>query len=121
MTDPQFACPLRKPGSHKHHNQQHSSSKHGTFRNSWRKKDSDHKGVKKMVRCTLMAIASLYTTSTLTLAMLFQMEIGMVEFVGLIKVDIIRGTNLAVRDVMSSDPYVMIILGHQVRTLRWWI
>jgi hypothetical protein len=68
-----------------------------------------------------MAIASLYTTSTLTLAMLFQMEIGMVEFVGLIKVDIIRGTNLAVRDVMSSDPYVMIILGHQVRTLRWWI
>lgn len=38
----------------------------------------------------------------------------MVEFVGLIKVDIIRGTDLAVRDVMSSDPYVMIILGHQV-------
>ena len=41
------------------------------------------------------------------------MDVGMVEFVGLIKVDIIRGTDLAVRDVMSSDPYVMIILGHQ--------
>lgn len=38
----------------------------------------------------------------------------MVEFVGLIKVDIRRGTNLAVRDVMSSDPYVMLNLGHQV-------
>ncbi|XP_051202710.1 probable ADP-ribosylation factor GTPase-activating protein AGD11 isoform X1 [Lolium perenne] len=94
VTDPQFACPLRKPGSNKHHNQQHSSSKHGTFRNSWRKKDHDHKGVKKM------------------------MEIGMVEFVGLIKVDIIRGINLAVRDVMSSDPYVMIILGHQSMKTR---
>ena len=48
--------------------------------------------------------------------MFFQMDIGMVEFLGLIKVDIIRGTDLAVRDVMSSDPYVMIILGHQVST-----
>lgn len=38
----------------------------------------------------------------------------MVEFVGLIKVDIIKGTNLAIRDVMSSDPYVIINLGHQV-------
>jgi stromal membrane-associated protein len=38
----------------------------------------------------------------------------MVEFVGLIKIDIIRGTNLAIRDVMSSDPYVIINLGHQV-------
>jgi stromal membrane-associated protein len=38
----------------------------------------------------------------------------MVEFVGLIKVNIVAGTDLAVRDVMSSDPYVMINLGHQV-------
>jgi hypothetical protein len=38
----------------------------------------------------------------------------MVEFVGLIKVNIIRGTNLAIRDMMSSDPYVIISLGHQV-------
>jgi hypothetical protein len=41
-------------------------------------------------------------------------EIGMVEFVGLIKVNVIRGTNLAVRDMMSSDPYVILNLGHQV-------
>lgn len=39
---------------------------------------------------------------------------GMVEFVGLVKVNIIRGTNLAVRDVMTSDPYVILNLGHQV-------
>ncbi|KAF6989965.1 hypothetical protein CFC21_007230 [Triticum aestivum] len=89
VTNPQFACPLHKHGAEKRHNQQHSGSKHGTFRNSWRKKESENKGVKKM------------------------MDVGMVEFVGLIKVDIIRGTDLAVRDVMSSDPYVMIILGHQ--------
>lgn len=45
---------------------------------------------------------------------LFQSDVGMIEFVGLVKVNIVKGTDLAVRDVMSSDPYVMIILGHQV-------
>lgn len=40
---------------------------------------------------------------------------GMVEFVGLVKVNIIRGTNLAVRDMITSDPYVVLNLGHQAR------
>ncbi|XP_026666335.2 probable ADP-ribosylation factor GTPase-activating protein AGD11 isoform X2 [Phoenix dactylifera] len=57
------------------------------FRNSWRRKESEQKAIKKTM--------------------------GMVEFVGLIKVNIIRGTNLAVRDVMTSDPYVILNLGHQ--------
>ncbi|XP_029125350.1 probable ADP-ribosylation factor GTPase-activating protein AGD11 [Cajanus cajan] len=60
------------------------------FRNSWGRKDYEHKSVKKS---TSLA--------------------GMVEFVGLIKVNIVRGTHLAVRDVMTSDPYVIISLGHQ--------
>ena len=38
----------------------------------------------------------------------------MVEFVGLVKVNVVRGTNLAIRDVVSSDPYVILVLGHQV-------
>ncbi|KAL8555267.1 hypothetical protein ACS0TY_003176 [Phlomoides rotata] len=38
---------------------------------------------------------------------------GMIEFVGVIKVNIVRGTNLAVRDVMTSDPYVILSLGNQ--------
>lgn len=38
----------------------------------------------------------------------------MIEFVGLINVNIIRGTNLAVRDMVSSDPYVILSLGNQV-------
>lgn len=38
----------------------------------------------------------------------------MVEFVGLIKVNIIRGTNLVVRDMVTSDPYVVLSLGNQV-------
>ncbi|XP_027903920.1 probable ADP-ribosylation factor GTPase-activating protein AGD11 isoform X2 [Vigna unguiculata] len=38
---------------------------------------------------------------------------GMTEFVGLIKVNVVKGINLAVRDVMTSDPYVIISLGHQ--------
>ncbi|XP_043806564.1 probable ADP-ribosylation factor GTPase-activating protein AGD13 isoform X2 [Manihot esculenta] len=40
-------------------------------------------------------------------------EEGMVEFIGLLKVTIKSGTNLAVRDMMSSDPYVVLTLGKQ--------
>ncbi|KAM6551889.1 hypothetical protein CsatB_001697 [Cannabis sativa] len=38
---------------------------------------------------------------------------GMVEFIGLLKVKVIRGKNLAVRDMLSSDPYVILNLGQQ--------
>ena len=41
----------------------------------------------------------------------------MVEFLGLIKVNIVKGSNLAVRDIMSSDPYVILALGNQVSLL----
>ncbi|KAF6168326.1 hypothetical protein GIB67_018166 [Kingdonia uniflora] len=37
----------------------------------------------------------------------------MVEFIGLLKVKVIKGTNLAVRDILSSDPYVVLKLGKQ--------
>ncbi|KAJ6831476.1 putative ADP-ribosylation factor GTPase-activating protein AGD11 [Iris pallida] len=43
---------------------------------------------------------------------------GMIEFLGLIKVNIIRGTNLAVRDMITSDPYVILTLGHQSMKTR---
>ncbi|CAJ2657397.1 probable ADP-ribosylation factor GTPase-activating protein AGD11 [Trifolium pratense] len=61
------------------------------FRNSWARKDSEHKSSSK--KSTSLA--------------------GMVEFVGLIKVNVVKGTHLAVRDVMTSDPYVILSLGHQ--------
>lgn len=38
---------------------------------------------------------------------------GMVEFIGLLKVKIIKGINLAIRDMLSSDPYVVLTLGQQ--------
>ncbi|XP_060178545.1 probable ADP-ribosylation factor GTPase-activating protein AGD11 isoform X1 [Lycium barbarum] len=60
------------------------------FRNSWRRKESEHRTTKKS---NSMA--------------------GMVEFIGLIKVNVVRGTNLAVRDVVTSDPYVILSLGSQ--------
>lgn len=60
------------------------------FRHSWRKKESEHRSTKKS---NSMA--------------------GMVEFIGLIKVNVVRGTNLAVRDVVTSDPYVILSLGSQ--------
>ncbi|XP_062174937.1 probable ADP-ribosylation factor GTPase-activating protein AGD11 isoform X2 [Alnus glutinosa] len=60
------------------------------FRKSWARKDTDHKASKM---CNSLA--------------------GMVEFIGLIKVNVVKGTNLAIRDVMTSDPYVILALGNQ--------
>ncbi|CAN8231181.1 unnamed protein product [Cochlearia groenlandica] len=38
---------------------------------------------------------------------------SMTEFIGLLKVTVKKGTNLAIRDMMSSDPYVVLNLGKQ--------
>ncbi|KAI5671098.1 hypothetical protein M9H77_11462 [Catharanthus roseus] len=38
---------------------------------------------------------------------------GMVEFIGMLKVKVIKGTNMAIRDMLSSDPYVVLTLGQQ--------
>ncbi|KAK1420323.1 hypothetical protein QVD17_21831 [Tagetes erecta] len=38
---------------------------------------------------------------------------GMVEFIGMIKVNVVSGNDLVIRDVMSSDPYVLLSLGTQ--------
>lgn len=38
---------------------------------------------------------------------------GLVGFIGSVKVKVIKGTNLAVRDMLSSDPYVVLTLGQQ--------
>lgn len=61
------------------------------FRNSWRRKEAENKVPAKTSNSTA----------------------GMVEFIGLIKVNVVRGTNLAVRDMMTSDPYVILSLGNQ--------
>ncbi|XP_042520157.1 ADP-ribosylation factor GTPase-activating protein AGD12-like isoform X2 [Macadamia integrifolia] len=42
-----------------------------------------------------------------------KMEGGMVEFIGMLKIKVIKGTNLAIRDLLSSDPYVVLTLGQQ--------
>lgn len=39
---------------------------------------------------------------------------NMEENVGLVKVIIVQGRNLAIRDFMSSDPYVVVRVGNQV-------
>ncbi|KAH1064414.1 hypothetical protein J1N35_029401 [Gossypium stocksii] len=76
----------------KKHSEKQSRHRIGhRFRNSWGRKDSDHLKISKKSN---------------SLA-------GMVEFVGLIKVNVVKGTNLAVRDMLSSDPYVILALGHQ--------
>lgn len=36
------------------------------------------------------------------------------HLVGLVKVRVVRGVNLAIRDLRSSDPYVVVRIGKQV-------
>lgn len=38
---------------------------------------------------------------------------GLVEFIGVLMIKVMKGTNLAVRDMFSSDPYVVLTLGQQ--------
>lgn len=38
----------------------------------------------------------------------------MAEFIGILKVKVLNGTDLAVRDMLTSDPYVVLTLGKQV-------
>ncbi|KAL3851530.1 hypothetical protein ACJIZ3_013412 [Penstemon smallii] len=38
---------------------------------------------------------------------------GLAEFIGMLKIKIVKGTNLAIRDMLSSDPYVVLTLGPQ--------
>lgn len=93
-SDLQLICPATTStsSSEKKHSSGHRIHGLGhAFRNSWRKKESEHqKGTRK-------------SNSTA----------GMVEFIGLIKVNVVRGTNLAIRDMVSSDPYVILSLGSQ--------
>lgn len=44
----------------------------------------------------------------------------MVEFIGVLKIKVMKGTNLAVRDMLSSDPYVILTLGQQVSYSLLW-
>ncbi|KAM1263432.1 hypothetical protein ACFXTH_028428 [Malus domestica] len=103
-SDEQMSCPF--PPNKKSNNSTVSSTqdkkqyekqptKHRigqAFRNSWGRKDSERKTAKKGYSMPMA---------------------GMVEFVGLIKVNVVRGTNLVVRDMVTSDPYVILALGHQ--------
>ncbi|KAK9023998.1 hypothetical protein V6N11_004182 [Hibiscus sabdariffa] len=73
--------------SDKKHSEKHGRHRIGhRFRNSWGRKHSEKSN---------------------SLA-------GMVEFIGLIKVNVVKGTNLAVRDILTSDPYVILSLGQQL-------
>lgn len=64
------------------------------FRKSWRKREPENK---EMKRNSLL---------------------GMVEFLGLLKIKVVKGTNLAVRDMITSDPYVVLTIGHQTVKTR---
>lgn len=41
----------------------------------------------------------------------------MEHLLGLLRVRVVRGTNLAVRDIRSSDPYVVVKMGKQVTSI----
>ncbi|KAJ0922503.1 putative C2 domain superfamily protein [Helianthus annuus] len=37
----------------------------------------------------------------------------MVKFIGVLKITVVKGTNFVVRDMLSSDPFVVFTLGQQ--------
>jgi hypothetical protein len=43
------------------------------------------------------------------------------EFVGELNTTLVKGTNLAVRDMLTSDPYVVLTLGGQVYLYKVYI
>jgi len=45
-------------------------------------------------------------------------SVFMENLLGLLKIHVQRGVNLAIRDVVSSDPYVVIKMGKQVNSLH---
>ncbi|CAH9113774.1 unnamed protein product [Cuscuta epithymum] len=94
-SDLQLMCPIATSSvssSEKKHSSGHKIHGLGhAFRNSWRKKESDNQKPNRKSNSTA----------------------GMVEFIGLVKVNVVRGTNLAIRDMVSSDPYVILSLGSQ--------
>ncbi|KAL6839477.1 hypothetical protein ACP4OV_030747 [Aristida adscensionis] len=64
-------------------------------------------------KSSLQAIDSRKDMDNASHSVSFKSEAGMVEFIGILKVKVIRGTKLAVRDLISSDPYVILTLGQQ--------
>ncbi|EFJ31196.1 hypothetical protein SELMODRAFT_169243 [Selaginella moellendorffii] len=69
--------------------------------------------VKPTLRLNSTNHSSHYRQSFLTSKLAFLFQAAMVEFLGLLKVRVVKGTNLAVRDILTSDPYVVLNLGHQ--------
>lgn len=43
------------------------------------------------------------------------------EFIGGLSITVVKGTNLAVRDMLTSDPYVVLALGAQVYLYYFYI
>ena len=65
--------------------------------------------------CMVVVISSIY----LTLTNLSQEDTR--EFVGELNITVVKGTNLAVRDMLTSDPYVVLTLGGQVYLYKVYI
>eukprot|EP01018_Ginkgo_biloba_P037746 Gb_01606 [translate_table: standard] len=84
----------QKPSGKMIHTSRLSGLSHA-FRKSWRKRETQNKDTKRNLSL-----------------------LGMVEFLGLLKIKVVKGINLAVRDMMTSDPYVILTIGHQTVKTR---
>lgn len=62
---------------------------------------------------SFQASSSINYTESFRTSNASQRSEGMVEFIGMLKIKVLRGINLAVRDMRTSDPYVVLSLGQQ--------
>lgn len=90
-----------------------------------RRKYEDQEFLKPNLRISSSTSASKRSNQSLKGSMssksnsgLSQTGVGMIEFQGLLKVRVIKGTHLAVRDLKTSDPYVVVSVGHQTMKTR---
>ncbi|KAL1167156.1 hypothetical protein V6Z11_A06G247000 [Gossypium hirsutum] len=77
--------------------------------------DSTHDERSRFIRKSSASIQSSFSTKILDS---FRIKSSkepetVVEYIGLLKVKVIKGINLAIRDMMTSDPYVVLTLGKQ--------
>lgn len=64
--------------------------------------------------CWVLQINEFYCENSINHVILGVWQVGMVEYVGLLKVKVIEARSLVVKDMKSSDPYVVATIGQQV-------
>eukprot|EP00250_Pteridium_aquilinum_P009923 c19030_g1_i2 orf=429-1514(-) len=119
--DQEFLKPnLRIASSHSSASRRSNHSLKGSFSNSSKSNSglSQTVGISGLFGLSRSIRNSWHRTNTKNSEASLNLQVGMVEFQGLLKVRVIKGVYLAIRDLKTSDPYVVVSVGHQTMKTR---